>query len=73
MSKKKSVLTPPSPQAVQLLIQQAASAPLQNMQHAVAVQQAINEISAFFRQLQAAGSSKPQASASSGGSSSDQS
>lgn len=73
MSKKKSALTPPSPQAIQLLVQQAASAPLQNMQHAVAVQQAINEVSAFFRQLQAAGSSKPQASASSGGSSSVQS
>lgn len=72
MSKKKAALIPPSQQSMQLVMQQAASAPLQNMQHAAAVHKAINEVSAFFQQLMAP-QSVPQASARGPGNSSVQS
>jgi hypothetical protein len=74
VSKKKPQLKAPSQQSVQLLFDQVNAAPLQNMQHAAAVDKAMRELQAFFTQLYA-GQIKdsasvngiPQASASAGG------
>ena len=54
MSKKKqSELKAPSQQSVQLLFDQVSAAPLQNMQHAAAVDKAMREMQEFFQQLYA--------------------
>lgn len=72
MAKKTSAIKQPSREAVQLVLNQAASAPLQNLQHAAAVDKALNEVAAFFNALmpQANGgrAENPQASAIDGGS-----
>lgn len=39
----------PTPQQVNLVLQQAASAPLQNLQHAKAVDESLRAMEAFFR------------------------
>lgn len=74
MSKKSQPLKAPSQQALQLVLDQAANAPLQNMQHAIAVDRALNEVRAFFDALNPdqsksspGVSGSPQASANSGG------
>lgn len=69
MSKKKSMLAPPSQQALQLVMQQAASAPLQNMQHAAQVNKALEEVATFFRALLGPQSTSERGAASSGSSS----
>ncbi len=51
VAKKQSTLKPPSQQVIELVLNHAASAPLQNLNHAKAVDAALNEVAAFFRAL----------------------
>ncbi len=57
MSKQKRPTPPalkaPNPEAVKLILEQAARAPLQNMDHAAAVDKAHLELRMFFQQLYA--------------------
>jgi hypothetical protein len=69
---KKTAPKLPAPAIINHVLRKAYNAPHANCDEANYTQQCIREITEFLSQLQAAGSSKPQASASSGGSSSDQ-
>ncbi len=78
MAKKSPALAPPSVQSIDIILQQAANAPLQNLQHAAAVDKALQEVAAFFRALlqiksqDTGAASNPQALASAEGSSKSQ-
>lgn len=64
MARKTPSLTPPSQQSIQLVLATATNAPLQNLQHAAAVQNAINEVASFFQQLMAPKPERPHDAAS---------
>jgi hypothetical protein len=51
VAKKAPVITPPSQQTIELVLNTAANAPLQNLQHAAQVDKALTEVTAFFRAL----------------------
>jgi hypothetical protein len=67
---KKNKPALPSGRSIEMVLTQAANAPLQNMQHAAAVDAALKEVTAYFRALLQP--SESQASARAGGSASDQ-
>ena len=71
---KTPALKPPSVDSINLVLQAASSAPLQNMQHAAALGKALAEVEGFFKAMlepQASGGrasgSTPQASATAAG------
>lgn len=59
---KPKKLAPPSVQSIELVLNQASKASLQNMDHAKAVDTALNEVAAFFRALLAPQTSEGRAS-----------
>lgn len=75
MSKSKPTAYPdiksPSQRAIEIVMSQAANAPIQNLAHAAQVDKAFAEVGAFFRALYPQ-STKPQASANGSGKVSDQ-
>lgn len=44
-------VNPPSPQSIEIVMTQAANAPIQNLAHAAQVDKAFAEVAAFFRAL----------------------
>ena len=73
-TKPEKTVAPPSREAIEIVMSQAANAPIQNLAHAAQVDRAFAEVGNFFRLLypQLPQSTKPQASAKGNGKVSDQ-